>query len=446
MRIVVFGLGYVGSTMIACLLEDGHTVAGVDLSHAKSSLVGGGRSPIVEPGVEAALMAGHADGRLTAATEVDGALDGADLAIVCVGTPTRRDGGLNLSQVAAVANDIGTALRRRPADLPPLLVVVRSTIPPGTMEGLVLPALAAAAGEGPGGRWEAVFNPEFLREGTAIADYRNPPKIVIGRRTPGVGERLLDLYRGIDAPVFELDLAEAEFVKFADNGFHATKVAFANEVGRLCLEHRVDPQRVMDVFLSDTKLNVSGAYLRPGGAFGGSCLPKDVACLVTQARRMGLRTPLLEALIPSNELHKEYLTRRVLSALHPGRRVLQLGLSFKAGTDDLRESPLVYLAHTLLEEGCDLSIHDPDVRADMLLGANRWFAWEKLPDLADHLVADLAAVPTPDLIIFGKRPPGPLPAHLAGVPQVNLFRLSQGDAGRPQFLGIGGRPILAEAS
>lgn len=433
MKILVFGLGYVGTTMIACLLEDGHTVAGIDVSEIKVNLIRDGRSPIVEPGVAERLAEGVRDGRLSAAMETGADDHGVDMVVACVGTPSKRDGGLNLSQVKAAAGEIGMLIRRRSPDLPPMVVVFRSTMPPGTMEELVLPGLREAAGEMPGDRYEVAFNPEFLREGTAIQDYRHPPKIVIGERFPGATGRLRGLYDGIDAPLFEVGFSEAEFVKFADNSYHATKVVFANEIGRLCLEHGVDPQKVMDIFLADTKLNVSPYYLRPGGAFGGSCLPKDVMALVAEARRMGLRAPMLEALMPSNDSHKEYLTRRVLSAVPPGARILQIGLTFKSGTDDLRESPLVYLAHTLIEEGYRLSIYEPEVAKSTLLGANLKFAQDKSPALWDHLVPTPADAGRPDLIVVGKPVSEPLPQAFKGVPRIDLHRLSTLDAGRPLF-------------
>lgn len=425
MRVVVFGLGYVGTTMTACLLQDGHDVVGIDPSAAKVTLVRGGRSPIVEPEVDCALAAGMADGRLHADIDAAPYVPDADMAVVCVGTPSKRDGTLNLSQVVAAAGEIGGLLKSRPHHRPPLPVVFRSTMPPGSMEGLILPVFEAAAGEPPGARYEVAFNPEFLREGTAMADYRTPPKIVIGERHAGATRRLAGLYDAICAPVFEVGLAEAEFVKFADNSFHATKVVFANEIGRLCLDHDVDPQRVMDIFLSDTKLNISPYYMRPGGAFGGSCLPKDVKAIVAQSRRLGLRAPLLEALLPSNETHKEYLTRRVLSAMPAGGRVLQIGLTFKAGTDDLRESPLVYLAHTLIEEGCRLDIYEPEINSPLLLGTNLMFLKDKLPDLGEYLVPDLQRIDRPDLVIIGKPLPHALPAELDGVPRMDLHRLSR---------------------
>lgn len=424
MKIVILGLGYVGSTVMACLLQDGHEVVGIDVSPEKVAAIRAGHAPISEPGVAELLAIGVAEGRATADAEAVSHLATADLAMVCVGTPSKRDGGLNLSQVVAVAGEIGRSVRRRPPGKAPLLVAFRSTMPPGSMESAVLPALAAGAGEPPGARYEPAINPEFLREGTAIRDYRNPPKIVIGERRAGATAGLGGIYAAMDAPLFEVSFAEAEFVKFADNSFHAAKVVFANEIGRLCLEFDVDPQVVMDIFLSDTKLNVSPYYLRPGGAFGGSCLPKDVRALVSVAARLGMRTPLIDALIPSNEAHKTYLTERVLAALPPGGSVLQVGLSFKPATDDLRESPLVYLARTLVEEECPISIYDPDILSARLVGANLAFARDRLPDLYDLLVPDVEVIPLPDLVVMGKPLAEPLPARFAQVPRIDLHRLA----------------------
>jgi GDP-mannose 6-dehydrogenase len=278
---------------------------------------------------------------------------------------------------------------------------------PGTMETMVMPRLCEASGEPAGRRYEPVYNPEFMRESTAIADYFNPPKIVVGERFPGAAKDLYGMYDGIDAPVFNVSFAVAEMVKYVDNYFHALKVSFANEVGRLALTSAVDPAEVTRVFISDTKLNVSSYYLRPGNAFGGSCLPKDVRALSAFGRDHGVDTPLLQNVIASNTAHKSFIAARVLAHAPKGARILQLGLTFKADTDDLRESPLLELAATLLEHGYDLSVFEPDLKPEQLVGANLAFAHSRLARLSELLVADFArAARKADLIVIGKAMPG----------------------------------------
>ncbi len=405
MKIVICGLGYVGATMAACLLRDGHSIVGVDIDARKVDDIAAGRSPVSEPGVAALLAQGVAQGRLSAMTSLDGHLGGADMALVCVGTPSSRAGGLDLGHIATVARELGAVIAALPASASAPLIVVRSTLMPGAMEETVLPALTQAAGEAPGRRYEVAYNPEFLRESTAIQDYDAPAKIVIGERVPGITRRLRGLYDRIDAPVFELPFAAAELVKLTDNAFHALKVSFGNEIGRLALDLRVDPQPVMDAFLSDTRLNISPAYFRPGGPFGGSCLPKDVRAINALAAARGIETPLLASALPSNAAHKRFLADRVMARAATGATILLLGLSFKQDTDDMRESPLVDLAEALIGKGYDLRIHDPDLKGRTLIGANLRFVEERLPHLSRLLVCDVAEVPGATLVVIGKRMP-----------------------------------------
>jgi GDP-mannose 6-dehydrogenase len=404
MKILVLGLGYVGSTMTACLAKGDHAVVGIDKSASKVAAVAEGRSPVREPGVAELLKASLDRGLLSTATGIGDHVLDADVAMVCVGTPARADGSLETSFVGAVAEELGTALRRRPAEAAPLLCVFRSTMLPGTMENLVLPALAAAAGAPPGARYEVAFNPEFLRESVAIADYFQPSRIVIGERHPGATQRLRGLYDGIVAPLFEVPFRVAEMIKMVDNTFHALKVAFANEIGRVAAAAEVDIDQLVTMFLADRKLNISEAYLRPGVPFGGSCLPKDVGALCAFASRHDVVLPLIGQVMPSNAAHQAALNRRVLDALPPGAAVLLVGVTFKANTDDLRESPLVYLARSILDRGHSLAIYDPDLIGCELVGENLHFVRRHLPEMADLLVDDLdAALASQPVVVRAKR-------------------------------------------
>jgi GDP-mannose 6-dehydrogenase len=420
MKIVVFGLGYVGATATACLLRDGHTVVGVDVSPDKAAKI---ESGVSEPGLDDLLAAGRDAGRLSATTVIGNHLDDADIAMVCVGTPSLPSGGLDLTQVCAVSAELAQALRTRDADREPLIVAYRSTMYPGAMEEIVQPVLIDAAGEAPGTRFEAVLNPEFLRESTAIQDYYAPSRVVVGEREPGVTRRMLGVYDHIDAPFFELPYRTAEMVKLSDNGFHALKVVFANEIGRLALEFDVDPEPLIDVFLSDTKLNISPYYLRPGGAFGGSCLPKDVRAISALAGLRGVELPVMSNVITSNEAHKRYLADRVMRHLEPGGSVLLIGLTFKAETDDLRESPLIDLAEALVGKGYDLKIYDPDLKNRELVGANLAYVQQRLPHLSRLLVDDVDAAGDVSLVVVGKGVAIDRDALGRRVPVVDIDRL-----------------------
>ncbi len=422
--VVVCGLGYVGATMAACLLGQGHRIVGIDMNPEKTAALARGESPIVEPGVDHLLAVGHAEGRLSGSDDIGECVTKADIVLVCVGTPSRPDGSLDLSQVVKVCHDLADAIRCRPDGAQPILCVFRSTMLPGSMEETVIPTLARAVGEAPGSRYEVAYNPEFLRESTAVADYFSPPKIVVGERQPGASQRLLGLYDGIEAAWSEVPLAVAEMVKYVDNSFHALKVAFANEVGRIATCLAIDPQAVMDIFVSDTKLNISPYYLKPGGPFGGSCLPKDVRALNAFLRERALTAPVLENILASNAVHKEFLAERVRSAAPEARRVLLLGLSFKSKTDDLRESPLVDLAGRLVAAGYELEIYDPDLRREKLLGANREFALQHLPDLSQLLISDVSeAALRVDVAVVGKPMPQALAVLPPELPVVNVHLL-----------------------
>ena len=383
MKIAIFGLGYVGLTAAGCLASQGHHILGCDVSEMKVEQLKAGRSTIVEPGLDEMLSEALAGGRLDASLDLGDRLADCDMAFVCVGTPSRPDGSHDMSYIVQVSREIAAAVDRDRVD--PLTVVYRSTIRPGSIDTLIAPIFQAALGDR-FGAVELVYNPEFLRESIAVKDFFAPPKIVIGTRDGRPSPKMSRLNAGIDAPVFHTGYREAEFTKFADNTFHALKVTFANELGRVCQSLGVDAGKVHEIFVADTKLNISPYYLRPGGAFGGSCLPKDVRALRHMAGEVGAATHLINSLIESNEAHKAYLFRYGTRGLAPGAKVLLLGLAFKVDSDDLRESPNVDLARRILDQGFDLKIYDPSLNPAVLLGRNLSYASSHLPDLGGLLV------------------------------------------------------------
>jgi len=398
-KIAIFGLGYVGITGAACLVREGHTVVGVEINERKSRAVASGRSPIFEPGVEELLAAGVREGRLTVVADARDAIADADIAMVCVGTPSAPDGAHNMSYVMNVSKEIATALADS-ARAEPLTVVYRSTMRPGSIEELIAPVFESVLGEKNAALVELVYNPEFLRESTAVADYLAPPKIVVGTKDGKPSTRIEALYSTINAPTFVTRFREAEFTKFVDNTFHAVKVAFANEIGRFCVALGIDASKVHEIFISDRKLNISPYYCRPGGAFGGSCLPKDVRALQYLSDDTGSSAYLIESLLKSNEAHKRFLYELATKDLPKGSHVLMIGLAFKVGTDDLREAPQLDLARRLLQNGYRLSILDPAVKPDQLLGQNLGYAFAHLPNMAKLLVSEeVAASTTYDRVI-----------------------------------------------
>lgn len=391
MKIVIFGLGYVGFTAACCIASQGHTVIGVDVSARKVEAINAGKSPIVEPKVDDMLRQGLADGLISARTQIGDALDDADLGIVCVGTPSAADGSHNMGYVADVTRQIAQALERTPRKSGPIAIAYRSTFRPGTVQDLVMPVIASVLGDDWAAQVAIVYNPEFLREGSAVQDYFEPPKIVIGTHDAKPNAAMDALNDGIEAPVFNVGFREAEITKFVDNTWHAVKVAFANEIGRTCLALGVSARQVHEIFVSDTKLNISPYYTRPGGAFGGSCLPKDVRALQHIGADVGANLHLVDSLIRSNEAHKHRLFEYAASGLETGAKVLMVGLAFKAGTDDLRESPNVDLARKLLTAGYAVDIFDPAIEADMLVGANLGYAYSQLPSIERLLVSKAKA-------------------------------------------------------
>lgn len=384
MQIAVFGLGYVGTVCSACLADLGHSVVGVDVSEEKVDRLRQGLSPVVEPGLQDLIGQGVASGRLRATLDPQEAMDGAELAFICVGTPSLPSGGQDRQYVERVASDIGRTLGGRDDYCG---VVMRSTVLPGTMEGLVRAHISQHAGATPFG---VASNPEFLREGSAIDDFYHPPYTVIGTSDARLAEMLGQLYAPIDAPILTVDTPVAEMLKFVSNTYHALKVAFANEVGAVCKALELDSHAVTDLFIRDTKLNISSKYLRPGFAFGGSCLPKDVRALSHIGRSNELELPLLNSIMRSNELHVGRAVRMIEEA--GSKSVGVLGIAFKPGTDDLRESPMVTLCETLLGRGYDLKICDPSVNVALLTGSNKQYIEAQVPHLTRLLLEDPAEV------------------------------------------------------
>ena len=401
MKLSVFGLGYVGCVSAACFAREGHEVIGVDSNPAKVDMVNRGESTIVEEGIAELVHEVVQSGRLRATTDAREAVQESALSLICVGTPSRPNGGIDLQYIERVCAQIGEILRSKDSFH---VVVIRSTVLPGTIEELVIPTLERASGKQLGEAFGVCSNPEFLREGTSIRDFDNPPFTLIGASDVPTGERLSALYAGIDAPLYLTEIKAAEMVKYACNSFHGLKVAFANEIGSVCKAVGVDSHEVMRIFCADTKLNISPAYLKPGFAFGGSCLPKDLRAITYHARQHDVEVPVLAATLESNRLHIERATEMVLEAGH--RRIGVLGLSFKEGTDDLRESPMVELVERLIGKGMELTIYDRNVSQGGLLGANRDFIERQIPHIWSLMREDLQeVVDSGDTLILGNRDP-----------------------------------------
>jgi GDP-mannose 6-dehydrogenase len=374
--ISIFGLGYVGTATAACLVSRGHRVIGVDRNPLKIGQINSGKSPIVESGVDQMIASAREAGLITATEDPVSAVRDSDISFVSVGTPSQRNGKLELSHIRNVSADIGKSLRLKKSFH---WIVLRSTVLPGTTENVVVPGIEQASGLKAGRDFMVCFNPEFLREGTAVADFFNPPFTVIGTDDPAKSAPVRDLYGFISAPLYETTIPAAEMIKYSCNAFHALKIAFANEIGTICRALDVPPKVVADIFKSDKRLNISPAYLSPGFAFGGSCLPKDLRALTYQVKELDLRLPLLESILPSNAEHIERAVESIL--VTEKRRIGVLGLSFKPGTDDLRESPLVDLVKRLIAEGCDVQIWDENVALGRLIGSNREFIESHIPHI-----------------------------------------------------------------
>ena len=377
MRISIFGMGYVGCVSGACFAEMGHKVLGVEPNPVKVDLINSGKSPIVEKDLDGLIAKVVQNGSFTATPDWMRAIQETDLALVCVGTPSRPNGSIDLQFVQRVCKQIGDGLARRNGRF---TVVIRSTVMPGTMDTLVIPTLEKASGKKVGRDFGLCMHPEFLREGTSIHDFHNPPKTVIGEYDAESGQVLAGLYQGMPGPVIRTNLRVAEMVKYADNCFHALKISFANEIGNICKQAAIDSHQVMDIFCQDTKLNLSPYYLKPGFAFGGSCLPKDLRAIVHEAKSQDLEVPLLGAILDSNNRQIQKLVDKLLS--YKGRSLGFLGLSFKGGTDDLRSSPIVEVIETMLGKGFSIKICDRHVSLARLMGANKEYIEKEIPHLS----------------------------------------------------------------
>jgi GDP-mannose 6-dehydrogenase len=433
-KISIFGLGYVGAVSAGCLASDGHQVIGVDPNRTKVDLINEGKTPIIEKDIGEMIARTVKDGRLHATTNVREAVLGSDMSLICVGTPSQLNGNLDLSAVRKVCEQIGAAMREKDSFH---VVVARSTMLPGSMRSTVIPALERASGKRAGVDFGVCNNPEFLREGTAVYDYYHPPKTVIGESDQHAGEMLLQLYEKMEAPLVRTDVETAEMVKYTDNTWHALKVAFANEIGNICKAVGIDGHKVMDIFCKDTKLNLSPYYMKPGFAFGGSCLPKDVRALNYKARMLDLDLPLLNSILPSNQRQVEKGLKMVIDKGH--HKVGILGFSFKAGTDDLRESPLVDVIEHLIGKGYELKLYDKNVKLAALTGANQDYILNHIPHISKLMVDSMEEVlDFAETIVIGNGAEEfrQVPGRLRDDQQlVDLVRISQQQSGK-QYDGI----------
>ena len=435
MRISVFGLGYVGTVSAGCIASDGHDVIGVDPVPAKVELINRGQSPIIEREIGEIIASAVERGGLRATDTVSEAIGATELSFVCVGTPSQPNGNLDLRYIRRICEQIGEALKTKSSRH---TVVIRSTILPGTMRQIIIPILEEFSGKRAGIDFGVSNNPEFLREGTAVQDFRCPPKTVIGEFDPASGELLADLYKNIDAPLVRTDLETAEMIKYVDNSWHALKIGFANEIGNFCKAFGVDSHAVMDIFCQDRKLNISSAYLTPGFAFGGSCLPKDLRALSYQAKMRDLELPILTSILPSNQKQIDKGLQMIMDGGHA--RVGILGFSFKAETDDLRESPVIEIIERLIGKGYDLRIYDRNVNLASLVGANRDFILNRIPHISKLMVSDTATVlKHAETVVIGNNDPEfrQVPAQLCdGQRLVDFVRIIDGRSMNGKYDGI----------
>lgn len=401
MRISIFGLGYVGAVSAGCLAKEGHNVIGVDPYQPKVDLINNGQTPVIEKDIGDIMSNAVKDGLISATTSVADAVRETDMSMICVGTPSQINGSLDLKYVRHVCEQIGEVLRDKDEFH---VVVARSTMLPGTMHTIVIPTLEVASGKKAGKDFGVCNNPEFLREGTAVYDFYNPPKTVIGETEARSGEMLASIYEKMDAPLIRTDVATAEMVKYTDNVWHALKVGFANEIGNICKEVGIDGHKVMEIFCQDTKLNLSSYYMKPGFAFGGSCLPKDVRALSYKAQSLDIDVPIIGSIMASNERQIEKGLKMIMDK--GSKKVGILGFSFKAGTDDLRESPLVEIIERLIGKGYDVKLYDQNVKIASLVGANKDYILNQIPHISNLMVDSIDKVMDhSDTLVIGNGDP-----------------------------------------
>lgn len=435
MQISVFGLGYVGTVSAACFADAGHSVVGVDPSPVKVALINAGQAPIIEADLAEIIARNVSSGRLRAVSTAAEAVADSEISYVCVGTPSLASGSLDLSAIRAVCLEIGAAIARKDSRH---TVVIRSTVLPGTMAEVSIPALEESSGKTALVDFGVASNPEFLREATAIYDFYNPPKTVIGANDPQTASLVGKVYAGLPGPMIHTSIEVAEMVKYADNVWHATKVAFANEIGNICKASGIDSHQVMDIFCQDTKLNISAYYMKPGFAFGGSCLPKDVRALAAHGRDLDLDLPLIRSLMPTNREQVERAVR--LIAAKGKRRLGVLGIAFKSGTDDMRESPIMELIERLHGKGFEIKVFDPSIELSRLVGANLDYMTRSIPHIASMLVRSVAeVVEFAEVIVIGNNDKAFHGiAALAGADQaiVDLVRIPGAGGDHPGYDGI----------
>jgi GDP-mannose 6-dehydrogenase len=409
MKISIFGLGYVGAVSLACLARDGHQVIGVDIDQAKLDLIAAGKTPVVEEGMVELMQRVASSGRIRVTTEAEAAVLDSEISLVCVGTPSAANGSQDQRAILRLAEDVGRALKRKNESH---IVVFRSTLVPGTVEDVLRPLIERASGKRDGAGFHLCFQPEFLREGSSIRDYDKPPFTVVGANAEAAYARLEQLFGHLPCKFLRTSVRGAEMMKYCCNNFHALKITFANETARLCAALGVDPFEVMDLVCQDTQLNISKAYLKPGFAFGGSCLPKDLRATQYLAKTRDVEVPMLSAILASNQSHLDLAFDKIVAV--DKRRIGFVGLSFKTGTDDLRESPLVSLAERLIGKGYELRIYDPEVHLARLLGANKSFIERHLPHIGQMLRPELDEVlEHAEVVVLGSSSPAVIEALAA---------------------------------
>ena len=435
MNISIFGLGYVGAVSAGCLAKDGHRVIGVDPYAQKVELINSGKAPVIEKEIDEIISRAVDEGRLSATSDVSKAVNETSVSLICVGTPSQVNGSLDLKYVRNVCNQIGEVLKDK-ADYH--VVVARSTMLPGSMLEVVIPTLEEASGKKAGVDFGVCNNPEFLREGTAVHDFYNPPKTVIGESDKRSGEIIAAIYEKLDAPLIRTDVKTAEMVKYSDNVWHALKVGFANEIGNISKAVGIDGHRVMEIFCQDTKLNLSPYYMKPGFAFGGSCLPKDLRALTYKAHSLDIDVPILDSIMTSNRCQIDKGIKMIMEK--GNKKVGVLGFSFKAGTDDLRESPLVELIERLLGKGYDLKLYDRNVNLASLVGANRDYILNQIPHISKLMVDSIDKVLRhSDTIVIGNGDiefSSVLERLDKGQAVVDLVRVTSGQSQNGRYDGI----------